>query len=254
MEPLSFTDLVTVIGLLNTQTSAKDKKKEKIKNEQLNFELTLLSNQFYHIVSFPQFKINYISKNIANILGLDPGNTTLKHLYSLIHPEDLPLILLASKKLIEFLIVNMPRLEPYQMIVTFDYRIKNKDGNYIRVLNQNSMINKASDNSNCQTISLYSDITHYKTSNKIDFDLINYGDPVDFIFPDEEINNIALLFTPREREVLTLLASGKNSAEIGDLLFISKHTVDTHRRHMLTKSHLCNTAELVAFALNNNLF
>ncbi|MBS2098655.1 LuxR C-terminal-related transcriptional regulator [Carboxylicivirga linearis] len=253
MESLSFADLLFAIKILDSQSIRSDDKPQ-IDYIALHSEKTLLGNQFYHIVSFPQFKLEYVSENISNLLGLDPARITLKQLYSLIHPQDLPQILLASKKLIEFLFRNFQLIQPHQIIVTFDYRIKNKEGQYIRILAQNGMISKNIKERSCKTITLHSDITHYKTNHKIKFDLINYGDPINFIFPDEELNNMDLFFTPREREILTLLVTGKNSTEIGKELFISKHTVDTHRRHMLSKTHLCNTAELVAFAVNNHLF
>lgn len=40
----------------------------------------------------------------------------------------------------------------------------------------------------------------------------------------------------REKEILQLVAQGKTSREIGELLFISKHTVDTHRRNIQKKT------------------
>ncbi len=251
MESFSYTDLIYAVRMMNSSRNA-----EGNINKTKNFcsELTLLSNQFYHIVSFPKFTLDYISENIQKLTGYTQQQMDLKTYYNLIHPEDLPLILLASKKLIEFMVRNLHQLEPLQIIVTFDYRIKNRNGNYIRILSQHGMISKDEQNGTCKTMSLHSDITNFKTCNKINFDLINYGSPIDFIFPDDELNNISMQFTPREREVLSLLAIGKNSIEIGDQLLISKHTVDTHRRHMLSKAQLCNTAELVAFAVNNNLF
>ncbi|PWD99249.1 hypothetical protein DDZ16_11690 [Marinilabilia rubra] len=42
-------------------------------------------------------------------------------------------------------------------------------------------------------------------------------------------------------------------AGIGQILNISRHTVDIHRRNMLAKSRLCNTAELIAFSNENRL-
>ena len=41
--------------------------------------------------------------------------------------------------------------------------------------------------------------------------------------------------TRREKEILKLVAKGQTSREIGDRLFISKHTVDTHRRNIIEK-------------------
>ncbi len=54
--------------------------------------------------------------------------------------------------------------------------------------------------------------------------------------------------TLREREVLRLVAQGLTSAEIAVRLFISKETVDTHRKRILAKTHVKNTAELIRLA------
>lgn len=54
--------------------------------------------------------------------------------------------------------------------------------------------------------------------------------------------------TLREREVLRAVAQGLTSAEIAQRLFISKETVDTHRKRILAKAHVKNTAELVRLA------
>lgn len=55
--------------------------------------------------------------------------------------------------------------------------------------------------------------------------------------------------TKREKEVLKLLAEGRKSAEISDLLFISQHTVQTHRKSIKKKTELRSFAELVRFAI-----
>jgi DNA-binding NarL/FixJ family response regulator len=55
--------------------------------------------------------------------------------------------------------------------------------------------------------------------------------------------------TNREREVLKLIAEGKSSKEIGDLLHISVRTVERHRANLMGKLHTKRTADLVKFAL-----
>jgi DNA-binding NarL/FixJ family response regulator len=57
----------------------------------------------------------------------------------------------------------------------------------------------------------------------------------------------------RELEVLQLIVDGFTNMEIADKLFISNRTVDTHRRNLLQKLNVRNTAELVKFALKNGL-
>lgn len=57
----------------------------------------------------------------------------------------------------------------------------------------------------------------------------------------------------REREVLQLVAEGKSSKEIADVLSISPATVETHRAHLLQKLGLRNTAEVVRYAARRGI-
>ncbi len=57
----------------------------------------------------------------------------------------------------------------------------------------------------------------------------------------------------RETEVLVLIASGKTIKEVGEQLFISPKTVETHKIHIMDKLELTNTAQLVKYAIENNL-
>ena len=57
----------------------------------------------------------------------------------------------------------------------------------------------------------------------------------------------------REREILQLVAEGKASREIADLLNISVKTVEAHRTHMMKKLGLRNTANLTKFAIREGI-
>ncbi|GHN00807.1 DNA-binding response regulator [Cytophagales bacterium WSM2-2] len=59
--------------------------------------------------------------------------------------------------------------------------------------------------------------------------------------------------TKRELEVLALLANGRSTKETAGELFISIKTVDSHKMHILDKLGLRNTAELVKYAIKNNV-
>lgn len=61
--------------------------------------------------------------------------------------------------------------------------------------------------------------------------------------------NSARLLSEREREVLKLLADGKNAKEIAYDLSISKNTVDVHRRHIMEKTGCTSMAGLVRYAI-----
>jgi DNA-binding NarL/FixJ family response regulator len=57
----------------------------------------------------------------------------------------------------------------------------------------------------------------------------------------------------REREVLQLVAEGRSSKEIADVLSIAHSTVETHRAHIFQKLDIHNTAELVLYAVRRGV-
>jgi len=68
----------------------------------------------------------------------------------------------------------------------------------------------------------------------------------------EKLQRLDIL-TPREQEVLTLLAYGHTNAEIAEKLCISERTVETHRTNIMTKMEFKSRAELVRFAIDNGM-
>jgi DNA-binding NarL/FixJ family response regulator len=60
--------------------------------------------------------------------------------------------------------------------------------------------------------------------------------------------------TTREKEVLLLIIKEYSNQEIADELFISKRTVDAHKRNLLEKTGSKNVAGLVMYALNNQVY
>jgi DNA-binding NarL/FixJ family response regulator len=59
--------------------------------------------------------------------------------------------------------------------------------------------------------------------------------------------------TPREREVVQLLAEGKSSKEVAVVLNLSVKTAETHRTNVMRKLDLHSVADLVRYAVRNNL-
>jgi two-component system nitrate/nitrite response regulator NarL len=58
-----------------------------------------------------------------------------------------------------------------------------------------------------------------------------------------------ILLSAREKEILRLIGEGMTSLEIAETLFISKNTVDTHRKNILKKMNLYGKTDLIRFAV-----
>jgi two-component system response regulator NreC len=70
---------------------------------------------------------------------------------------------------------------------------------------------------------------------------------------DGDAEDSVARLTDREREVLQLIAEGKTNKEVAHALSVSVNTVETHRKHIMEKLDLHNTAELVRFAIRTKI-
>jgi len=61
------------------------------------------------------------------------------------------------------------------------------------------------------------------------------------------------LLTPREREILQLVAEGKSNKDVANLLNLSVYTVETHRSNIMEKLHLRGIPELILFAVRRGI-
>lgn len=78
------------------------------------------------------------------------------------------------------------------------------------------------------------------------------ADAANPIPPGKEGEPFATL-SPREKEIMQLIAEGHTSAEIGKILFISDKTVEKHRVRLMKKLNVRNVAGLVRLAIKHRL-
>lgn len=69
----------------------------------------------------------------------------------------------------------------------------------------------------------------------------------------QQNDNILPQLTRRELEVLQLFAEGFNNSEIADKLFLSVRTIESHKNHILQKTNMKNSVELIKFAIKNKI-
>jgi len=102
-----------------------------------------------------------------------------------------------------------------------------------------------------RTLATHTDITHLKPGGKPILSFIGLEGEPSYINVDvQKVFAVSKeTLSKREKQVLALLIEGKMSKEIGEILNISKQTVDGHRKNMIAKNGLKNTAELVSNAI-----
>jgi DNA-binding NarL/FixJ family response regulator len=70
---------------------------------------------------------------------------------------------------------------------------------------------------------------------------------------ERQVEDSYELLTTREREVLQLLAEGKNNKEVAAILNLSLYTIETHRSNILQKLNLHSGAELILYAIRKGV-
>jgi len=70
---------------------------------------------------------------------------------------------------------------------------------------------------------------------------------------DRDIEDSYDLLTPRERELLQLIAEGKSNKDVANMLNLSIYTVETHRSNILTKLNLHTVPELILYAVRKGI-
>jgi len=70
---------------------------------------------------------------------------------------------------------------------------------------------------------------------------------------DKKSSALGSVLTPREREVLQLVAEGISAKEVAVRLNMSVKTVETHRRNMMVKLNMRSIAELTKYAVREGL-
>jgi DNA-binding NarL/FixJ family response regulator len=70
---------------------------------------------------------------------------------------------------------------------------------------------------------------------------------------EDSEKSVFTILSQREREVLQLLAEGKTTKQIGQILYISPKTVEAHRLRIMDKLQIDNIAQLTKFAIQEGI-
>jgi len=201
----------------------------------------LLPSQAIYIADMQELFIPY-QRGIERLLGYSEQEFDFDLLMQIYHPDDCERYTYLVKIANEW--IRKSKLEPFTFEATFDYRVRKKNGSYIKVLRQSTAFESCLEKSIKSSFSIISDISRIKTDTSVNLSVLQLNTGR-IILVDKEENPEPTHFTKREKEILLKIKKGLNSQAIADDFNCSKHTVDTHRRKMLRKAGCKNTVELI---------
>jgi DNA-binding NarL/FixJ family response regulator len=130
------------------------------------------------------------------------------------------------------------------MLVSTNFRFRDITGNYSNQLVQCYLFYTAAPVDTVFMININTDIDWCKKM-KHGFHYYVGNDMSYFRYPDEEMLMEGNIFTNREFEIIRLIQLGLNSEQIGEKLFLSKYTIDTHRKNILGKTGNAHISDVI---------
>jgi PAS domain S-box-containing protein len=195
-------------------------------------------------------RILFWNKTAEAILGFDREDVTGLFCYQLLHgfDEGRHLICRVRCQVAKLALRSKP-------VPNYDIHVTTKQGEE-RWLNMSVFTYRMVDtNGKKMIVHLFHDLDQKKVDEKLMTHLIEVINRYQGL-PHKgkpEIESLPGALTPREREILTLLAKGYSTLDIASLLSISVNTVRNHIQHILQKLQVHTRLEAVAIAIQHDL-
>lgn len=206
-------------------------------------ELTEKNNQFFFVGDIVKMKIHFTSNRSFHMTGILPEELTPYHFREGVHPDDAYRQGLGTTQL--FKIANELFIEKRgQELLSTNLRIRNSTGDYSNLLIQCYLFYSDSPiktvyiiqiNTEIESIKKSKNLYHYYVGNNLS----------NFRYPDVELLKIGNALSDREFEIVRLIAAGLSSEQIAEKIFLSVHTISTHRSNILNRTGFNTIADLI---------
>jgi len=206
-------------------------------------EVMEVNDQFLTVIHLEKIKYLYCSKRSNQVLGVEFSQLNPAHYQAAIHPDDLDRLAWRNCQILKeegkiFL------QKKGSALLSCTLRFRNRNGNFVNFLGQDYLFYAGTPNEAVFGLRIVTNVDWCKMNNNSfhqyvgkDFSLFRY--------PDEDLLKIASAFSKRELEIIKMIESGLGSKEIAEKLFLSVHTVNTHRTNILEKSGKNQISELL---------
>ena len=197
-----------------------------------------INPSYYFIFNCLTNEILYASDSFEEILGYNKNNYTFLEIIEFLHKDDYNYVMECERKAIEFNL-SLSEREQFRFVVTYSYRTRISTGQYIRV-KQSYHALEVNENGNMTRALVFHELQNINKKRMSDDFKIFDRQTNKFVKIDNKFN-----LTKRENEIYEFVRQGFTSTEISEKLHLSKYTVDTHRKNILTKTNTRNFMTLV---------
>lgn len=212
-------------------------------------QLAKTSNSGISVYDSYQEKHVFTSYNFTDMFGYDLDAIEIignDYFNERIHPDDFDILCYNANEFVRTLYPDKEMLASCKLIN--EYRIRNSRGEYIRIIEQHQVLEFDKSGNVWLSLSVLDISPDQGLFPGVKSKLLNYKTGEHFSLQDLIPTLSTVNLTRRELEVLQMVKNGMLSKEISEQLFISVHTVNTHRQKILEKLQVDNSMEAVKYA------
>lgn len=217
---------------------------EIIAHIEENIKPSGINSHAVTVVDVRTRKYLYVDERIEQVTGytreeyLDKGPKFLFSKIPLSHKFGVLKSTLHQNKFIS----SIGAKESRDVVLFREYNVFDRKGNPRRILHQ--ILDHVFDPTQKvkAVISLQTNIEHISSATKFKYYIYSKSQNA-IIYP--KATKIKSDFTPREKEIIFLISEGLTSTQIAQRLYLSIHTIKTHRKNILKKSNASNFFELI---------
>jgi DNA-binding CsgD family transcriptional regulator len=214
-------------------------------------EMMKLNNQFLAVFDMIRMKIEFVSQGSIQMRGIRPEDLESYHFKEATHPDDLERHKLGLAKLFK-ISHELFVAKKGEKLMSENLRKRDITGNYSNQLIQCYFFYCRDPYETVYNININTDISWFKKT-KHGFHYYMGNDLSYFRYPDEELLMTGNIFSDREFEIIKLVHEGFDSEQIAEMLFLSKYTVNTHRKNILNKSGKAHISDLIFYLVELGL-
>ena len=219
--------------------------------------LSVYKNVVIYLINTYTNRFVYINDKTNILAGLSPelfmAENGLEFSISRLHPDHVEASLKLTQIGLNFYADSS--LSDYKNIaLNQNYLYKNGQDEYVQLLQQGMILEVDDSGRPALSIWLVHKVGHIKKADSAAL-VITSPSVVQLYSYNRQQNIIEApkTFSDQERKIISLLAQGDDTKTIAQKLFISAHTVDTHRRNLIKKAECRDTTGVVDFARLINL-
>lgn len=237
--------------------SSKGNNLPELRINQLLASIFTSGPSYHYIVDFSDRSLVYTSNNIGDILGIRKDVLTFDDIIGIIHPKDIAYVAAAE----EAVLIQCSQQHTISKTALFKsaycFRAKTADGSY-RLFQHQAVTLTTDDKGKVKLVlNVHTDISLLTQKNNFTVTLSDLLGKRNLwkkkITIPSPLKSEKASFSERELEIIMLISKGYKNPEIAEQLFISPHTVMTHRRNILRKAGVTNSAGLISYCMANHI-